>query len=86
VTFWQAAEKVLTNRNQPMTAREIFERAVDRGLIDTRGKTPLATLEAMLYMHSKRDPRLERVFEQGATRAKRGSVRWRLLRRPSAPK
>ncbi len=82
MTFWQATEKVLTNVNQPMTAREILQRAVSRGLIATKGKTPLASLQAVLYVRSKRDPRLERVFDQGPTRAKRGTVRWRLRRQP----
>jgi HB1, ASXL, restriction endonuclease HTH domain len=54
MTYWQATEKVLTNVNQPITAREILQRAVSRGLIATKGKTPLASLQAVLYVRSKR--------------------------------
>jgi len=85
MTFWQATEKVLTKVNRPMTSREILQRALDEGLITTAGKTPLATLQAILYVRSKRDPTLERVFEQGPTRARNGTVRWRLRRHPRAP-
>ena len=80
MTFWQATQKVLTSTNRPMTAREILQRAVNDGLIVSQGKTPLATLTATLYEEYKRDSRLERVFEQGPTRAKRGTVRWTLRR------
>jgi HB1, ASXL, restriction endonuclease HTH domain len=80
MTFWQATQKILSNVNRPMTAREILQRAVNGGLIVSEGKTPLATLTATLYQECKRDSRLERVFEPGPTRAKRGSVRWTLRR------
>jgi hypothetical protein len=86
MTFWQATQKVLTNVDRPMTAREILKRAVDAGLIVSQGKTPLATLTATLYEESNRDSSLERVFEPGPTRAKRGSVRWRLRRSARAGK
>ncbi len=86
MTFWQMSEKVLAHANQAMTTREILQQAINSGLIVTKGKTPLATLRATLYTRSNRDPRLERVFEQGSTRAKRGSVRWRLRRQPRASK
>jgi HB1/ASXL restriction endonuclease-like protein with HTH domain len=80
MTFWQAIQNVLTKTSRPMTAREILERAVSGGLIVSHGKTPLATLTATLYEESKRDSRLQRIFEQGPTRAKRGTVRWTIRR------
>ena len=69
-----------------MTAQEILQRAVTNGLISSKGKTPLQTVRARLYDRCKRDPRLERIFDQGPTRAKRGSVRWRYNRPSSGPK
>jgi hypothetical protein len=78
VTFWQATEYVLRKAHQPIPAGEILRRAMDAGFITTMGKTPLRTLTATLYLRSKADPRLERVFEPGPTRARRGTVRWQI--------
>jgi hypothetical protein len=86
MTFWQAAERILSRANRPMTAQEILQRAISTGLISSKGKTPLQTVRARLYDRRKRDPRLERVFDQGPTRAKRGSVRWTLRRQARDPK
>jgi hypothetical protein len=86
MTFWQATEKVLMNVKRPMSAREILDQAVRNGLITSQGKTPLATLNAVLYQKYALDPRLERIFEPGRIRAKRGSVRWTLRRQSRASK
>ena len=63
-----------------MTAREIIDEAVRRGLLRPAGKTPEATLTAQLYLHVRDAPapRLTRLHEPGPTRARRGSVRWAL--------
>jgi hypothetical protein len=80
MTFLQAAEAVLRGAGKPLTAREILEDALRRGYIRPTGKTPEATLSADLYLHARdaAAPRIVREFTPGATRARRGSVRWRL--------
>lgn len=58
-----------------MLAEEITDEALAKGLIQTRGKTPVATMTATLYAVPPDGP-IRREFVQGAQRAKRGSVRW----------
>ena len=45
---------------------------------------PEATMAADLYLHVRDSaaPRIVRVYEQGPTRARRGSVRWTLVEAP----
>jgi hypothetical protein len=79
--FLDAALRVMSP-SRPMTAREISEAAIRRGLIQTRGKTPEATLTAALYLEAKTPrPRVRRVFNPGPTRAQRNSVHWLLAER-----
>jgi HB1, ASXL, restriction endonuclease HTH domain len=49
MTFLEAAEAVLRSAKRPMSAREITELALHRGLLDSHGKTPEATMSATLY-------------------------------------
>jgi hypothetical protein len=77
MTFWEAAERVLRKSRQPLTTEEILRRAMAGGL-ETAGKTPSATLAAVLYRRAKLDSDLERVFETGPKRARRQSVKWRM--------
>lgn len=65
-----------------MTGSEIAALAVERGLLHPRGKTPAATMNARLYVELARNPNamVKRVFEPGPARARRGSVRWTLIR------
>lgn len=81
--YHEAAVEVLRQSGRPMTDAEITDRALELGLITTTGKTPRQTMSAALYVRSK-DPSalVQRLAEQGATRAKRGSVRW-TLRNPA---
>ena len=44
MTFVEAAEAVLLKCGARMRAKEIVEEALSQGLIQTRGKTPLATM------------------------------------------
>ena len=76
VTFLQAAESVLRSAKRPLTAGEITDIALRRGLLRTRGKTPSATMSAALYGAPPKSP-ICREFEEGRQRAVRGSVRWR---------
>lgn len=58
-----------------MTAKEITEIALARGLIEPRGKTPAVTMKARLYGLPPGSC-IEREYIAGEQRAKRGSVRW----------
>ena len=77
MTYLEAAVEVLRQAGRPLTDAEITERAIELGLIGAVGKTPRQTMSATLYVRSK-DPssRIRRIAEPGATRARRGSVRW----------
>lgn len=75
MTFLEAAEVVLRKAQAPLTVREITEIALRRGLLETHGKTPEATMSAALY-GAARDGRIRREFVPGRQRAVRGSVRW----------
>ncbi len=76
-TFIEAARAVLVAAGRQMTAREIVDLALERGLIRTEGKTPDATMSAVLYAGLRaRTPGLRRVAIQGRQRAVRGSVHW----------
>jgi len=53
ITFLQLAKKVLLEENKPLSAAEIWKIAVDRGqhsLVGSTGKTPWASLGALLYV------------------------------------
>jgi hypothetical protein len=78
-SFLAAAQAVLQASGRPMTTQEITEEALRRGLIETVGKTPLATMRAQLYGAAQREnATIVRPSEEGETRARRGSVRWAL--------
>lgn len=75
MTFLQAAEEVLRTARAPLTAAEIAERALRRGLVRTKGKTPAATMSAALYS-APVESRIRRTYQPGPKRAARASVRW----------
>ena len=79
MTYSQAAEAVLRSAKKPLTAEEITAFAVRRGLLRPRGKTPAATMSAVLYGLPEGSP-IRREFKRGEQRAVRGSVRWRYER------
>jgi hypothetical protein len=83
MTFLEAALDVLSEADRPLTSREITTRMLERRLVVTTGKTPEASVAAALYVAVRdgRAPGLQRLYEPGATRARRGSVRW-AYRRP----
>ena len=80
MTFLEAAMAVLEACGRPMTATEIVEEAKRRGLLQSAGKTPEASLSARLYVYVRDHPdgRLVRLAEAGPNRARHGSVRWAL--------
>lgn len=75
VTYLQAAETVLRTASKPLTAGEITEIALRRGLLHTKGKTPAASMSAALYGAPPESP-IRREFEPGRQRARRASVPW----------
>ncbi|MBI2776616.1 MAG: winged helix-turn-helix domain-containing protein [Chloroflexi bacterium] len=81
--FLDASLQVLDGSERPMTTDEIAEVILERRYLTSSGKTPSATVAAALYVAVRdgRAPGLERVFEPGSRRARRGTVRWR-YRRP----
>jgi predicted RNA-binding protein with PUA-like domain len=54
MTFLDAARAILRAEGQPMRARDISARALTQGLVQTRGKTPAATMAADLLLASRR--------------------------------
>ena len=76
MTYLEAALSVLRRAKRPMTTREVTERALTQGLITPRGKTPEATMSAVLYEQLRLGSALRKIAQPGTIRAKRGSVRW----------
>jgi hypothetical protein len=79
MTFLEAAERVLRTAKRPLSAREITEIALKRGLLTSSGKTPEATMSACLY-GAPADGPFRREYQPGRDRAIRGSVRWTYAR------
>ncbi len=78
MTFYEAALQILKSSRQPLTSQEITRRALELALVTSRGKTPAATMAAVLYRQLSSDPQLVKIEDHGPTRAKRGTVRWTL--------
>jgi hypothetical protein len=78
MTYLDAAVVILKKSKHPMTVSDITEEAIRRGLIRPQGKTPEATMSAVLYVHTRKAkrPAIRRHFKAGMTRALRDSVRW----------
>lgn len=53
-SFIKAAKLILEEKGSPMSAFEITEEAIKRGLIKTSGKTPQQTMGARIYTDIKR--------------------------------
>ncbi len=61
MNYLEAAIRVLAEANEPLHYAEIARRAIVRGFIEPRGKTPEATMGSRLYVDTKReDTRLKR--------------------------
>ena len=50
----EAAELVLRAERTPLSKKEICQKAVERGLLSSRGKTPDASISAAIYVSMKR--------------------------------
>ena len=72
MTFLGLAERVLRDEQRPMTANEIWAFAVEKGYdkqLNSGGKTPWATLGALIYVNAKDNPRTP--FAQTDSRPKK---------------
>ena len=80
MSYVDIAIAVLDACRRPMTAREITEEAIRRGVLKPVGKTPELSMAARLYVYARDNPSgpLVRLYEPGRARAVRGSVRWTL--------
>ena len=63
MTYYEAALQILTSAKRPLTTREVFNKAVGKGLIIPRGKTPHSTLGAALHKHLNDNPELVKLEE-----------------------
>jgi len=60
-----AAFEILKTEGKPLNTKDILEKALSRGIIQTKGKTPIQTLWTSLYLENKRrlmrgrEPRFE---------------------------
>lgn len=78
MTYYEAALQILRSARHPLTTREITDRAMERKLITPHGKTPQATMSAVLYRRAGNDAEFVKLDTQGNVRAKPGTVRWTL--------
>ena len=78
MTYRQAAIDILKQTKTPLTTQELLDRMISADLITPHGKTPLATLSSVLYAENAQGAEIVRVFEDGGSRAARGTVRWQL--------
>ena len=78
MSFLGAAISILKETGREMTATEVARIALERGLVESSGKTPDATLTAQLYVHLRDHPHgpLGKIAEPGALPARRSGVRW----------
>ena len=78
MSFLRAAISILQETGLEMTAAEMAGIALQQGLVESKGKTPGATLAAQLYVYVRDHPHgpLRKVAEPGESRARRDSVRW----------
>lgn len=78
MSFLRAGISILKETGREMTATEIARIALERGLVESSGKTPDATLAAQFYVYVRNHPQgpLRKIAEPGVLRVRRGSVRW----------
>jgi hypothetical protein len=58
VSFKKAAIEILKSAEEPLSAKEITDIALQKGLIDTEGQTPEATMGAQLYIDINKNVRV----------------------------
>jgi hypothetical protein len=75
MTFLQAAEEVLRSEMRPLSAEEITDLALGRGLLQTASKTPAATMSSALYKAPADGP-IRHEFRSSRVRRSPGLARW----------
>jgi len=60
MSFIEAAYQILNKTGSPLSASEITALGLKEGLITTKGKTPIATMSAIIYMDIKKKAALSR--------------------------
>jgi hypothetical protein len=76
VNFLELADQTIKRVNQPLTANEVWEKAVEFGFdkkLNSKGKTPWASLGARLYVDIRDNP--DTIFEAVGKRPARFWVR-----------
>lgn len=53
-SFVEAAYEILKTEGAPLNTKNILEKALARGIVQTKGKTPQQTLWSSLYSENKR--------------------------------
>ncbi|MBA2719676.1 MAG: winged helix-turn-helix domain-containing protein [Chloroflexi bacterium] len=76
MTYLEAAIAVLRDAKQPLTTRQVTDSAIVQGLIEPTGKTPDASMSAVLYAALRSGSDLVKLETIGTKRAVRGTVRW----------
>jgi uncharacterized protein len=72
MTFLELAELILKEESRPLTANEIWNLAVKKGYeqkLNSQGKTPWATLGALIYVNCKDNPKS--IFSKTDSRPKK---------------
>jgi len=72
MTFLELAEKILIEKQQPLSASEIWNYAIQKGYdkgLNSQGKTPGATLGALIYVNTKDNPKS--LFQKTDSRPKK---------------
>lgn len=57
LSFKEVAREILKQAGQPLTPKEIVERALDQGILESEGATPEATMGAQIYVDVLRNPK-----------------------------
>lgn len=65
LSFLEAAERVLVNASTPLRPEEILARALQLGILETSGRTPVATMSARLYDDIRRRGQASRFVQHG---------------------
>ena len=78
MTYLEAALEVLKASGRPMTAEEITDTAISRGLLESGSKTPVRSMTSRLYRYVRDapEPKIKRHAQPGPSRAIKGSVSW----------
>jgi len=79
-SYLEAATTILKRAKEPLTVKEITERAIASTLLQSIGKTPERSMAARLYLDVLHNPasRFRRIAPAGPTRGVPNAVKWAL--------